>query len=66
MVRNPPKTVDPKDVFAPWCDDQKIGEHVSGSILETELSPIKQDTHVAPDIGRENHDYSCSSNAESR
>ena len=51
---------------APWCGDQKTWEHVSGSILRTEVSPVRQDTDVAPDIGRARHDYSCSSNADSR
>ena len=46
-----------------WPNDQ---EHVSGSIPETEVSPLKQDTDVAPDIGRANHDSSCTSNADSR
>ena len=29
----------------------------SGSIPETEVSPVKQDTDVVQDIGRANHDY---------
>ena len=28
-----------------------------GSILGTEVSPVRQDTDEAPDIGRANHDY---------
>ena len=46
-----------------WLKDW---ENVSGSIPETEVSPVKQDTDIAPDIGRANHDYSCFSNADSR
>ena len=46
-----------------WSKDW---EHFSGSIPETKVSPVKQDTGVALDIGRANHDYSCSSNADSR
>ena len=49
-----------------WCGDQKTWEHVSGSIPESEISPVKQDTDLAPDIGRASHDYSCSSNADFR
>ena len=44
----------------------KDWEHFSGSIPETEVSAVRQDTDVAPDIVRVNHDYSCSSNADSR
>ena len=44
---------------APWCGDQNTWEHVSGSISETEVSLVKQDTGVAQDIGRANHNYSC-------
>ena len=47
-----------------WPKD--LGEHVSGLIPEAEVSPVKQDTDVAPDIRRANYDYSCSSNTDSR
>ena len=36
-----------------WPKDR---ENVSGSIPETEVSLVKQDTDVAPDIGRANHE----------
>ena len=66
MVRNPPKTVGPKGTVQRLGVVTKRLENVSGSISETELSPVKQGTDVALDIGRANHDCSCSSNVDSR
>ena len=43
----------------------KDWEHISGTIPETEVSTVKRDTDVAPDIGRTHDDYSCWSNADS-
>ena len=56
MVRNPPKTVGPRGKGQRLGVVPKDWEHVSGSIPETEVSPVRQDTDVAPDIRRANHD----------
>ena len=67
MVRNPPNTASSKGKGqCLGVVTKRLWEHVSGSIPETEVSPVKQDTDVAPDIGRVNHDYSCASNTDSR
>ena len=57
-----------KSLFAGFVPQSGITdwEHISGSIPETEVSPVNQDTDVVPDIGCANHDYSCASNADFR
>ena len=48
----------------PWCGDQKTGS--MSRVPDTEISPVRQDTDVAPGIGRANHDCGCSPNADSK
>ena len=45
---------------------KRLKTYVSGSIPGSGVSPVRQDTDLAPDIDvrSTNHDYSCSSNAD--